>query len=316
MTITLLASQCPSPQYRTAFLSVAAAASQANAPVSDPITTGSPLGFVGKLNANSMRQDLTGSFGGGAYFAAQGLTLAPGPELTVAVASGVAMIDGPVCLEAAHNLPVPASSGPVFVWLLQSGLLAYTLGLAPPPTPACLLGSCTTSADAVTAVDTSGVLMGLGILQRKTADAGIPADAPPAALHFITVTKGGTYYWNGAAYIDVASPPSSVVVFLAASVQSFASAGANYLVTADFSGAGLFSDTFFDGLLTTSNASFTISANENGRTTGKMSWIVYVPSSQSSALANISLAASLRGRGWTGAAAANIAANWSVAPIQ
>lgn len=390
MTVTLLANQCPAPQCRVAHLSIAAAATGANAPVSTPITAGSPQGFVGKLNQNQTRQDLTGAFGGGGCFVAEGLAVSAGPGLAVSIAPGTAMIDGPVGVDVSQILAVPASSGRVFLWLLQTGLPAYTLGLAPPATSACLLGSCTTSGTAVTSVDTSGVLFGLGILQRTTADAGMPTDTPPTGLHFYTVTKGGTYYWTGTAYVNVAGGVTRVaaanstltlggtssaptlalnldnantwtaaqsfltatvsgtfsaatykvgslagitatltdgtavtggpavvtkVVSLAASTQTFGVAGKNYLVTADFHAVGSFSDVFYESSLTASNTSLTVSPNEAGRTAGAMSWIVYVPSDQTNALANISLTASLRGRGWTGNAITNVAATWTVTQI-
>ena len=198
--VTLLASQCPLPQYRASHISVVGAGTIANAPVSDRYSAGDSIALLGKLNRNATRQDVTGSFGGGAYFIAEGLTLTAGTGLTVGVGIGTAVIDGPVCAETALTLAVPASAARVWVWLLQTGLLAYTVTVTPPARPACLLGSCATGLTTVTSVDDSGVLRGVGILQRRTADAATPTDTPPSGLHFMTVTAGGAYYWDGLQY--------------------------------------------------------------------------------------------------------------------
>ena len=504
MSFTLFASQCPTPQFRNSFLSISAAGNAANAPVSDRFNIGLSTGLVGTLNRNATRQDLTGSFGGGAYFVAVGLSLAAGTGLSVAISAGTAMIDGAVNVETASALPVPASFSRVFIWLLQTGILTYTQTTAPPGATACFLGSVVTSATAVTSVDYSGVLYGSGILQRTTADAGQPTDTPPAGLHFYTVTAGGSYYWNGTAYANIAgkngtngtaatvtvgtvttgaagssatvansgtssaavfnftipqgaagsggsgsgvssiaaadstltlggtasaptlalnlgnsntwtaaqnfssatvsgnlnlsgsfalpgsdnngnpgfhfgsvgsansygdnlgmgldrgynivlaqgsaatrfvtntgatpltvgpsyitatvpiTTPSlqvngtavvgSVTITLAASTQSFSAAGRNYLVTADFHAAGTFSDAFYESSLSASNTTFTVSQNEGGRTAGAMSWIVYVPTGQTS-LSSISLTASLRGRGWSGSSSSGVAATWTLTQL-
>ena len=200
MPVTLTASQCPPPQRRTAFLSIAAAGNAPNALVWDNASNGDTYALLPKWNRNAARADLTGAFGGGAYFLALGLALSPGAGLMVSVSPGTAMIDGPVNLETATSIAVPASASRVWVWLEQSGSLIVTVNLAPPSQPACLLGSCQTSASAVTSVDASGVLYGSGVFMRFTADPGEPADTPPPGLFFFTQTQGGLYFWNGSAY--------------------------------------------------------------------------------------------------------------------
>jgi hypothetical protein len=148
--------------------------------------------------------DATGRYGGGAWCIANGLGLVDGGGMVGYLDTGQALIDGIVTLNSAHSIALV--DGRQHIFLLATGDVAEPITTLSDPEGACAYcGSIKTVADAVTELDRSGVLfMRGGMLWRKTADAGVPGDTPPASLSFFAETAGGLYVWSGSAYYQVA----------------------------------------------------------------------------------------------------------------
>lgn len=214
MPVTLLASACPSPQFRSAFLSISGAStSPGNAPVSDSIVTGERTSLSEKLRRNATRADLVGAYGGGGYGIVNGLDLSIGTGLILNIARGLAMIDSVVAVENATTLAVTGSIARIWIWLLQNGTITSVNNSTTPPVGACcLLGSCVTGSSSITSVDTSGVMyLRGGNLCRETADTTTPADTPGSGIVFYTKTISGTYLWDGTTHNRLSGSLSYVV---------------------------------------------------------------------------------------------------------
>jgi hypothetical protein len=198
------------------------AAQVPNATVIDPATgiplvsTPAPLGGSGAtlrdiLNSWPVRIDLLSRFGGGGRAVLSGLELSDGGGLVATVGAGQAGIDGIVTLAASANKALVDDTRN-HIWISSSRTLTVVTGsLLPPAGSQCYLGSVVTADGAVTSIDYSGrmTLVG-GLLERQTADAGVPGDTPPAGVRCLTKTAGGIYLWDGASYWQV-SPATGAV---------------------------------------------------------------------------------------------------------
>lgn len=203
------ADQCPAPVRPIALLDPAnATGTGSGGPTWDTINQGQQVGLALAVNRHSTRGDLTGRWGGGAAAVATGLDLAPGTGLTLNVAAGQAMIDGPVTLSASTPLALSNNQSRIFIWLTQAGVPTPVNGsMAPPATACAYLGSASTKNGVITQVDYSGRMeLRGGIPQRTTSDQGTPTDAPPAGFSFLHRGGGGSgilWLWDGVRYATV-----------------------------------------------------------------------------------------------------------------
>lgn len=221
----LNANLCPAIQRVTGFLGIAASMTAANAAVAE---SDADTDFATAIiNPHARRLDDIFNLGGANVCCILGgsngdneLSLSvPGSGLLLPVLKGKANCGGEVELAADASFAVPDNTSRVWIWLLQTGTLTYTVTTAAPTggIPAVLLGSCVTSGGNITAVDTSGVMYLRGDrLERYSNDPGVPVDSPPAGVRFTQVTAFGEFRWNGSAYIQqgvpfVTADPSSVV---------------------------------------------------------------------------------------------------------
>ena len=186
-----------------------------------PFTTGMTAGVSHSLNQLSAQALLLGQIGGGGYGIVSGLALSPTSGLNVAVAPGIALVDGLLELVASapygaqvlvpppYTLPNNATS---YVWLTQTGALVSATTLSPPAGARIFLGTVTTLSGAVTGIDSSGVLTARGgWFTRSTGDIGPPLDAPPA-LNLLTATTTGLYLWSGGAHTLLSQPGLSATI--------------------------------------------------------------------------------------------------------
>ena len=212
MPVTLLSTQVPTPPTSSGFLRVAdATASNGNAPTAKHVIS-ETYWRQNTINPNFTQANLAERYGsGGAYAVAYGLVLSAGSGLTLNVAKGHAMVDGVVEVPADTTIAVPdghnTATDRVWVWVNTAGTISIrtdTTAVA----NAAVLGSCTTNAGAITAVDTSGVVyVRGGDLYREVVDDGALSDTPPSGM--IIWTKAGTnwvWLWNGGAYRQIGVP--------------------------------------------------------------------------------------------------------------
>lgn len=166
----------------------------------DDFAQGQTSGVAEALNKVLAIASLAALYGGNGHGIISGLALNTGSTLALAVDAGTAMIGAPIQF-AGGSIAVPDNTTYVRIWLKQDGTLVYTTSATPPETTALFLGTATTSGGAITAVDGSGrVLIKTGQPFRRTADLGMPTDAPPSGMSLITQTNAGTYRWDGAAH--------------------------------------------------------------------------------------------------------------------
>lgn len=208
MPTTLLATQVPLPTTYSGFLRVLDGENTTgNAPVARKFTTsGTSAVSSSKLNANFTMMDLEARYGGGGlYHVCHGLTLSAGAGLTLNVAQGHAVISGLVELATNSTIVVPDATARVHIWLKQDGTLTYVANsITPPAGEVCYIGSCVTAGGVITSVDDSGIVKAQGgSLVRTTADTAAPTDTPSATIRFFAKTSGGTYWWNGTAYVEL-----------------------------------------------------------------------------------------------------------------
>lgn len=202
-TFSVNATLCP-PLVTPAALLNPDSASPVNAP---EVVTGDTTAGTTKLKEIAARLDVTGRWGGGAYAVVSGLLIS-GSALVCTVTAGQAMIDGPTTLAASATVAL-ADNAYNWVWILRDGTLTKTSSASttPPaaPSSACVfLGRIQVTASVAGTEDYSGRWeLRCGTLYRRTGDAGVPGDTPAAGLLFLTVTAGGSYLWNGAAYLTL-----------------------------------------------------------------------------------------------------------------
>lgn len=204
------AADCPAPQTPLAAL-YAANATDAAGPVSASSLASGAAGaqsLTTRWNRNATRLDLTARYGGGAYAVLHGLELTAGSGLTLNISAGQAALDGLSEVPTATTLSL-VDNTLNRVWISRAGTLnkvtdASATPLAPPDTavPWAFLGAVPCVAGSIASIDYSGRLdLRQGNLAfRQTADPGEPGDTPPSGVRFFTITAGGLYLWDGAAY--------------------------------------------------------------------------------------------------------------------
>lgn len=204
------ASECPIPQVPIASLWVSSASDSAGPVSASSLASGAAgaQSLTTRWNKNATRLDLTARYGGGAYAVLHGLELTAGSGLTLNISAGQAALDGLSEVPTATTLSL-VDNVLNRVWISRAGTLnkvtsASASPLAPPDgaVPWTFLGTVPCAGGAITGIDYSGRLdLRQGNLAfRQTADLGEPGDAPPAGVRFFTITEGGLYLWDGAAY--------------------------------------------------------------------------------------------------------------------
>ena len=145
------------------------------------------------------------------------------------------------------------------------------------------------------------------------ATVSVGTTATLAAGAAATVTNGGT---ASAAVLNFGIPQGAAgqpvsVVTLAHFAASFPSAG-NYTVAADFSVAGVFADIGFQPVLIPDRRGLVVAPDYALWALGVAAWTVYVPAGLAGYPPySVTLAVTLVGRGWTGAASTGVAATWT-----
>lgn len=188
---------CPAPQVYSALVLPGGGAPTTR----EALVGGESTALLTKWNTNAAAIDALGQIGAGAYAVRQGTgELTAGAGLTLNVSALAILVDGPVAV-AAQTLAL-TDGADNHIWALRTGVVAKQTGSLLPPTGGLVyLGTVTTAAGAITAIDYSGRLEFRGSgLYRRTADAGAPGDTPPASLLFVNRTAGGRYMWDGDAY--------------------------------------------------------------------------------------------------------------------
>ena len=192
--------------------------------VGTTVTTGpaASIGLVDLLNADQVRGNLLGRYGGGGYAVWRGLELSDGGALSLAVSAGQAGADGPAEILTATTLAL-TDNVVNRVWLSRLGVLSKVTSssaspLEPPDTATqwVYLGAAACAAGVITGIDYSGRLTQYqgNLLFRQTADAGEPGDAAtlPSTVRFFTRTEGGLYLWTGAEYEQVSGAAEALAV--------------------------------------------------------------------------------------------------------
>lgn len=196
MPWTLLASACPSPVVYSGVHDITAGGTI----VSEAIIAGNTASAgTAKVNRNATREDLIARYGGGGYAITEGLAISAGSGLTLNVATGHAMIDGPVQVNTGATATLTNNIARVWIWLSQAGaIVQVNNSLTPPAGAHVLLGSAVTSGGAITSVDQSGVLLMTPLgLKRRSADSTTPSDTPSSKLSFIHEGVGKVWIWDG-----------------------------------------------------------------------------------------------------------------------
>lgn len=210
----LTAANCPAPQ--TPLSALYAGATPPSPVVGTALATGpaGAGGLVTLINADQVRGNLLGRYGGGGYAVWHGLELTDGGGLEVDISTGQAGIDGPAEVRVATSLAL-TDNVTNRVWISRAGVLnkvtsASGTPLAPPDasTQWVFLGAVVTSGGAITSIDYSGRIQQDqgGVLWRRTADNGVPGDTPPSTVRLFTRTKSGLYFWDGVEYFRVRKP--------------------------------------------------------------------------------------------------------------
>lgn len=199
MPTNYLASQCPAPvPWGTAFYAIDSHLSGATV---NPWKTFSSTGAAA-LSSSDLNQDvalaaLSARYGGGCVMVAQGLAVSAGSGLTLNVAAGQAMVDGPVELKNGGTRTL-TDNATNYVWLKQDGTLTHATTTAKPAGNCVFLGIAVTASGSITSVDTSGVVYSkYGQPWRYTADKGFPSDSPDATVRLFTETVAGLFWWDG-----------------------------------------------------------------------------------------------------------------------
>lgn len=203
----LVATACPAVQVPSVLLDPNNPALPATFSTLSPGASG-PGSLTTPFNRNAAQAACIAEGGGGGYAVESGLTLATAGSLSLPIAAGRANIRGRITLPAATTHAVTASTARVYLWLSATGTItAVNNSVTPPSGDQCFIGSCVTGTSSILSVDFSGVMYLLGgALWRATADAGMPADTPPATISFYNVTAGGLYLWSGSRYWLLATP--------------------------------------------------------------------------------------------------------------
>lgn len=237
MPVTLTAANCPIPTRATTCIDPAAATPL----VAQPITAGMTTALLAAFNTNAAQLDAIGRAGAGCYGVAFGLGLSAGSGLTLNVAAGQAVLDGPRTLPSGATLGLSDNTARVYVWLSQAGaLLGVNNSLAAPAGTYVFLGSAVTSGGAITSVDSSGVVfLRCGTPWRQTADTSTPGDAPYSDTLFFTRTTNAVWLWDGSAYAALpAYLPTSAHFSQVSKTGNYTATADDTVVLCDTSGGG------------------------------------------------------------------------------
>jgi hypothetical protein len=204
---------CPIPQAPSSLINPGSITPDSEMTVHEYINLGEVLEGLNKHNRNTIRQEASSRFGGGGYATAWGLDLEEVGGLTGNISDGIALLDGPVIHPADESITIPNSTARYCVYFDQTGGYQGISGLGAPTGVATYLGSYTTSAGAITERDYSGRMMKLpgGMLYRRTADLGMPADGGslPAGIQFLNRGGDGSLYlWDGTKYWPLSPQPN------------------------------------------------------------------------------------------------------------
>ena len=187
-----------------------------------PTLTSGPGSLSGIASRNAVRLDALGRAGAGAYgidwdsnpasAVLPGLDLTVSSGLTLAIAAGQAVLDSVVQILAPTTKALTDNTARVYLWLKQDLSIVAVNNSVTAPVGACVfLGSCVTSAGAITEINGSGVLYYRGsTLVRQTADVTTPTDTPPAGLSFINIGSGAAWLWTGTAYLALMNPALTI----------------------------------------------------------------------------------------------------------
>lgn len=200
MAAILTASQVPIPVGPTSTYYV----DTGTPPNADPLAAGDSTDLLTKFNKIAVRSDLGAVYGGGCFGVCNGLTLT-GVGLILGVAAGQAMIYGAVELPSGASKTLNDSIARNFIWLGRDGAIYVVENAITPPSgvSAVFIGTCVTSAGAISSIDYSGVIKFKGgIPWRETADTAVPGDTPGSGVSFFTKTTNGVFFWDTAAYSE------------------------------------------------------------------------------------------------------------------
>lgn len=166
----------------------------------------------------------------GLYVVMSGLALSWTSGLTVNIAAGQAFIEG--IREITATTKVVGDNATTRLWMDVTGAITSGTG-AYAPTLSVYLGSVTTLAGVVTAIDIAGVLrMNGGIAVRTVADTGKPVDTPTTSAVFITYNSvGESWLWNGTNYCFIEDRAGTVALVDGASIALNATLGNIFNVT-------------------------------------------------------------------------------------
>ena len=208
MTITLLASACPAVQGPASLVKLSDAAEAAPSLLTASVLNGGTT-LTSKFNKNAQFLELLARYGSSGVFGiAQGLTISVVSGLTIQVAAGHAMMESLIELaEDTHATAFDDTNS--YVWLKQDGTIEVKNNTtAAPAIDAVYLGRVTAASGTVSGtIETAGVvyLKGMAAI-RYTADLSYPTDTPSSSYAFLTQTLGGTFLWDGAAWLKLQGP--------------------------------------------------------------------------------------------------------------
>lgn len=183
-------------------------------------TTGNTMDEDG-LNERATRSDLIARYGGGCWGVIPkedglGLNLSTTSGLTLNIAAGTAMMDGPVRY-AGGSVTLTDNISRVYIYLSQAGaIVQVNASLTPPAGAHVFLGSCVTNSPSgsITGIDFSGVMyFNGGLAHRFTTDATVPGDAAslPNNLCFRHYGASDVWFFNGDQYWHESSGSSGTL---------------------------------------------------------------------------------------------------------
>lgn len=200
-TYSLNAVNCPAVQVPVAFLALAMEASIR----AEQMIHGLTYTVAEKFGINAAHLDNVGMSGGvWAHAIVYGGDLTAGTGLLCNISAlGAGIGASPTEADAQSVALVNDSDN--YMWVLQDGSPSLVQDAATAPVGAvAYLGMVPVVAGVQGTPDYSGRVENRGgTLYRRTGDAGVPGDTPPAGLLLFTQTAGGYYLWTGSAYVSV-----------------------------------------------------------------------------------------------------------------
>jgi len=163
-----------------------------------PISGGSLTALTAQMGQAAALANLGIRFGGGSVAVAQGLELSA-TGLNVTVATGAALMGSVVRVLVPQSATLNDDSDNR-VWLTPGGTIVVRTDTVMPSGGAVFLGTVRVASGAAS-VDDAGVMrLRGGVAVRRTSDIGLPGDTPSADVSFLTITRAGSYWWNGQYY--------------------------------------------------------------------------------------------------------------------